>query len=100
MEPEPRVQPRFSIFQLVAALTIVVTMLAANHIFEQLPDREPLAPAVTELRFEPVAFNRAEFALLRLDGAWEVSGDDPRVGGIRLLRSTAMISSRSLTVAR
>lgn len=78
-------QRRFSILTLAMALLMAASVMAAHRLFAQLPDREPLDPAVAELRLEPVSFGQAAFAPLRLMGAWKVTSDDPRVAAVSAL---------------
>ena len=47
-----------------------------------LPDRVELGPRVARIHFEPAALASDAFGPLRLAGAWAVSSDDPRVGGV------------------
>lgn len=75
-------QQRFSILTLGMALLMAVSIMAAQELFAGLPDRKPLGPAVAELRLEPVSFDQAAFAPLRLVGAWKVTSDEPRVGAV------------------
>lgn len=82
MKPEPAMQPRFRILTAGLSLVMVASVMLAQRILYELPDREPLDPAVAEIRFEPLALDLAAFAPLRLAGSWTVSGEDPRVGGI------------------
>ena len=85
MNAEPRMQRRFTIATGFAGLLIVVAVVLAHRLFLQMPDREVLAPATVEIRLEPVALDSADFAPLRLAGAWLVAGDDPRIGGVSAL---------------
>jgi hypothetical protein len=85
MKAEPRMQQRFSIATASVAIVIAAAVLAAHHYLQGLPDREEMGARSTELRFEAVALDARKFAPLRLVGAWTVTGDDPRVGGISAL---------------
>lgn len=85
MKAEPAVQPRFRILTAALSLAMVASLMLAQRILYELPNREPLDPAVAEIRFEPLALDPAAFAPLHLAGSWTVSGDDPRVGGISAL---------------
>lgn len=75
-------QLRFTILTAALSLVMVASLMLAQRIFYDLPDREPLDPVITEVRFEPLELDPAAFAPLRLAGSWTVSSDDPRVGGI------------------
>lgn len=81
MNPEPRVQQRFSIITLAAGVALAAAVLAAHHFFLLLPDRKELGPRLAELRFEPVQLDRSDFAPMRLVGAWTISSSDPGMGG-------------------
>ena len=75
-------QPWFRILTAALSLAMFAALVLAHRIFSELPGREPRAPAVAEIRFEPVQLDRAAFAPLRLVGAWTVASDDPRVGAV------------------
>ena len=49
------------------------------------PDQLALPPRTVTLRQEPVQLDPAKFAPLRLVGAWRLTADDPRFGGISAL---------------
>lgn len=85
MKAEPEMQLRFMILTAALSVSMIAALLFAHSRFAELPDREPLDPAISEIRFEPVEFDRGAFAPLRLIGAWSVSGDDPRVGSVSAL---------------
>ena len=85
MNAEPRMQLRFMVLTSVLSLSIVAALLFAHSRFIELPDREPLDPAIAEVHFEPVEFDRGAFAPLRLVGAWSLSGEDPRIGAFSAL---------------
>lgn len=51
----------------------------------RLPNREELGQRVSSVDFAPVALSPADFAPLRLAGAWALSSTDPRFGGISAL---------------
>jgi hypothetical protein len=85
MKAEPRMQQRFSIATAVTAIVIVAAVLLAHRLFVTLADREELGPRTVELRFGPLALDVGKFAPLRLAGAWTITSDDPRVGGISAL---------------
>ena len=61
-------------------LTLVV--LAAHDLFIRLPNRIELGPRPAELQIRPVALDGAGFAPLHLVGAWRMTSDDPRFGGV------------------
>lgn len=82
MKSEPAMQPRFRVLTAVLSLAMAASLMLAQRLLYELPDREPLGPAVAELRFEPLELDSAAFAPLRLVGSWTVSSEDPRIGGI------------------
>lgn len=49
------------------------------------PDLATLPPRAVPLRVEPVHLDPAKFAPLRLVGAWRLTADDPRFGGVSAL---------------
>ena len=49
------------------------------------PDQLSLGPRKVALRFEPLHFDQAGFAPFRLAGAWRLTADDPRFGGVSAL---------------
>jgi hypothetical protein len=69
----------------VLAIAMVAAVTLAQRCLQTLPDREELGPGTAELRFEPIALDPGGFAPLQLAGAWTVTSDDPRVGGISAL---------------
>jgi len=75
-------QPRLSIATFVLAIVIVAAVLLAHRFLLTLPDRQELGPRMSEIRFEPIRLSAEAWRPLRLVGAWRVSGDDPRFGGI------------------
>jgi len=75
----------FRIFSLFNALLIVLAVLAAHRWLSGQPDREPRPDVQAMVRFEPVQFDRAGFAPLRLAGAWRVISPEPRMGGVSAL---------------
>ena len=52
---------------------------------DRQPDRHELGWRSSWLRFEPVALDAKGFGELRLAGAWTVTSDDPRFGGVSAL---------------
>lgn len=82
MKSEPPMQPRFRMLTATLSLAMAASLMLAQRLLYELPDREPLGPALAEIRFEPLALDSAAFAPIRLVGSWTVSSEDPRVGGI------------------
>ncbi|MFL6773674.1 MAG: esterase-like activity of phytase family protein, partial [Sphingomicrobium sp.] len=50
-----------------------------------MPDRTELGPRSARLALEPVRLDPRGFAPLHLAGAWRLTSDDPRFGGISAL---------------
>ena len=85
MKAECKVQPRFSktlFFQILILIGLIAGMQA--WLF-RLPNREELGRRVSSLDFAPVSLSPADFAPLRLAGAWALSSTDPRFGGVSAL---------------
>ena len=82
MITEPRMQPKFRMMQAVSSLGLFAAATLAHPWFLSLPDREEEGPAVRELHLMPIAFAEEGFAPLRLVGAWRLTSDDGRFGGV------------------
>lgn len=78
-------QDRFSKNLLFQSLALVALIAAARIMLNYWPDREALGPRVATMRFTPVDWAAADVAPLRLAGAWQVGGDDPRIGAVSAL---------------
>ncbi|MBA3834362.1 MAG: esterase-like activity of phytase family protein [Sphingomonas sp.] len=85
MKAERRMQLKFSIVTFATGVAILALVLIAHHFFRSLPNREELGGRLAPLRLDRVALDADEFAPLRLVGAWRMSSDDPRVGGMSAL---------------
>ena len=85
MKSEPAVQLRFRILTAALSVAMVASVMLAQRILYDLPNRKPLDPVAAEIRFEPLALDPAAFAPLRLVGSWTVLSEEPRVGGISAL---------------
>lgn len=75
-------QAGFSLLEVAMAFALVGALSFFYDVIRDAPDRTELGPRRVAVRFEPIALDQAGFAPLRLAGAWRVSGDDPRFGGI------------------
>ena len=84
-EAEPPVQPRFSKVGFFQSLLLFCAVLAGRSLIVDTADRVELGPSSAIVRYRPVEFDPAGFAPLRLAGAWVVSVDDPRFGGVSAL---------------
>ena len=67
---------------LVSHLMLLALIGAFAWWLDRRPDRLILPPLTVALHFEPVAFDPQRFAPLRLAGAWRLTADDPRFGGV------------------
>ena len=85
MKAERPVQHSFSKIQLVQGLTLVAIILLFAAWRAGTPDRREAGWRNALVRFEPVALDPRGFGELRLAGAWALTSDDPRFGGISAL---------------
>ena len=85
MFPERRVQPQFRIGKHLAAAALAAIIVLVGSALSRIPDRLELGRRVATLYFEPVGFDSTEWGPFRLAGAWHVTGDDPRFGGVSAL---------------
>jgi len=76
------VQQSFSKFSLFSGLAMALAILAIGAWLKSLPNRPDRPERIGAVHFQPVNFDPAGFAPLRLVGAWEVEVDDPRFGGV------------------
>jgi hypothetical protein len=82
MKAEQGLQPLFSFLEFLQALAVGSLTLLAAETLPLLPDRVPLTPRVSAIRFDPVAVPAVSGqASYRLVGAWNLTSDDPRFGG-------------------
>lgn len=79
------VQGRFSKSLLFQAFGLVALIFAAHIALRDAPDREELGARLSGLHFAPAKLAAADFAPFRLAGAWRLTGDDPRLGGVSAL---------------
>lgn len=82
IEAERPLQPSFRKAVFVSYLMLAAGIGLFAFWLDGRPDRPILPPRTVALHFERVDFNPAEFAPLRLVGAWRLSADDPRFGGV------------------
>jgi hypothetical protein len=79
------VQPAFRKTEVVQSLTVTVAVLLFASWVRQTPDRTELGWRTAAVHFQPVTLDPSGFGELRLAGAWTVTSDDPRFGGISAL---------------
>lgn len=60
-------------------------IVGARWLLTDLPDREVRGDALAEVRFEPIALDVDAAAPLRIAGAWRLTSDEPRLGGVSAL---------------
>lgn len=85
LQTERRMQPLFSKTNIFSGLAMLLLVMAFDAWLATFPNREGGPERAAAVRFEPIELGRAGFAPLRLAGAWRVSVDDPRFGGVSAL---------------
>jgi len=85
MKPERKVQPKFSIAWVLAALLLLAAIGLFDRWLVTFPDRRELGSRLARIDSERVDFDASGFAPLRLVGAWRLTSSDPRFGGISAL---------------
>ena len=83
-DTERGVQQLFS-FRSFAVLLILLVVGYCAWAWDEGPNRFPGPPKMVALRAEPIAINLAGAAPLRLAGAWRLTADDRRFGGLSAL---------------
>jgi hypothetical protein len=81
---ERRLQHSFMKPRLFNGLLMAAAVLAAYFPIRALPDRHQLPGRTIALKFQPIALP-ATASPLRLAGAWAMTADDPRFGGLSAL---------------
>jgi hypothetical protein len=81
-EAERLMQPKFSLGTLAGGLLLLAAIALFDRWLLSVPNRSELGWRTARIEFAPVAFDARAFAPLRLAGAWTVTSDDPRFGGI------------------
>ena len=82
---ERAVQPKFSIRWALAALFLVAAIALFDRWVARVPDRRELGPSLARIDSAPIDLDAAGFAPWRLAGAWRLTSDDRRFGGISAL---------------
>ncbi|MEO6581845.1 MAG: esterase-like activity of phytase family protein [Sphingomicrobium sp.] len=70
---------------LAAGLAMVAAVVLAHRVFLEIPNRHALGWRDARIAFSSVGLEVDGFAPLKLAGAWQLSSDDPRFGGISAL---------------
>ena len=84
-QPEQKAQSKFRIREAAALLLLLVSIGLFDRLLTLVPNREELGFRTAAIQFDPVALDPAAFGPFKLAGAWRVSSDDPRVGGVSAL---------------
>jgi hypothetical protein len=85
-EPEHGLQRSFRKSWFFNGLLMALIVLAAYLPIRELPDRRQLPVRLIALNFQPIALSAV--APFRLAGAWVMTADDPRFGGLSGLAAT------------
>ena len=85
MNPEQGMQRKFSKSGLAAGLALVAAIAGFDQWLQSIPDRQPRGLRVARIAAERVHFDARGFAPFALAGAWRLTSDDPRFGGISAL---------------
>ena len=78
-------QPKFSIGWLLAALALLAAIGLFDRWLATFSDRAELGTRIARIEANPVNFDAKGFAPFRLVGAWRLTSNDPRFGGISAL---------------
>ena len=84
-EAERGRQSPFSLGASLGSPLIVGLVLLCASLWHYGPDRTPLPARAGTIHFQPVAVDAARVAPLRLAGAWRMTADDARFGGLSAL---------------
>jgi hypothetical protein len=85
IDAERRLQPMFRKFERLQLLILAGLILAFGLWLVLFPRRVELGPRIASLQLRPIQIDAEGFAPLRIAGAWEVTSDDPRFGGVSAL---------------
>ena len=85
IEAERPLQPSFRKVVFFSHLMLAASIGMFAFWLDDQPDRTILPPRTVAMHLERVHFDPASFAPLRLVGAWRLSADDPRFGGVSAL---------------
>lgn len=85
MDAERIVQPKFSIKAVAAGLVLIAAIILAHRWFLTIPNRHELGWRDARVEFRPVRISASGVAPFMLAGAWKLTSDDPRFGGISAL---------------
>ena len=85
MNSERTVQPKFRMLDLAAGLMLLAATTLFHRWLLTFPNRHELGWRVVRIELRPIQLDSRALAPLRLAGAWQLSSDDPRFGGISAL---------------
>lgn len=85
MDAEREVQRRFRMTDLAAGLAMVAAVALAHRAFLNFPNRHELGWRDARIAFSAVRLEPNGLAPLKLAGAWKLTSEDPRFGGISAL---------------
>src|SRR5687767_4896888 len=84
MNTERTMQPKFSFRTAAAAFLLLAAIGLFDRWLNSIPDRRELGWRSARLDFTPVEIDDG-FGPFRLAGAWQLTSEDPRFGGISAL---------------
>ena len=84
-DAERTMQPKFSFGAAAGALLLIAATLFAHLWFLTFPNRRELGWREARIAFHPINLEARGFGPFRLAGAWRLTSDDPRFGGISSL---------------
>ena len=84
-QAERSLQLTFSKSRFFSGLLIAGLVIGAHRLLIDLPDREERPDARVVVRFEPVVLDPRVGSPLRIAGAWRLTSDEPRLGGVSAL---------------
>jgi len=85
MKTERAMQPKFRIRGLGGGLILLAAIGLFYDWLFWVPNRKELGWRTARLEFRPIALDSDRFGPLRLAGAWKVTSDDKRFGGVSAL---------------
>ena len=85
IEAEQVMQSKFSFRGLVGGLLVIAAITGFYDWMFWLPNRQELGWRSARVEFTPVSLAAREFRPFRVAGAWHMTSDDPRFGGLSAL---------------
>lgn len=84
-EAERSMQSKFSIRGLAGGLILLAAIAGFHNWLFWLPNRQELGWRTARVEFTPVALDARQFGSFQLVGAWKLTSNDPRFGGLSAL---------------